>query len=560
MGKLTRKKRRRGLSRRAFLQQAGLSAALLPLPLLPGCDRSEAPEGGGAQETVFRHGVATGDPLSDRIVFWTRITTTAQSVPVTLRVYGDPQLQQLVTVGTAVATAARDYCVKIDQAGLAPGTTYYYQFDAAGLRSPVGRTRTAPGGATARLRFGLVSCASYAHGFFNAYRFVAQRADLDAIVHLGDYVYEYASAGGQPAGEEIYGTARPYEPTHEMKTLADYRTRHGYYKRTDPDLQELHRQFPVIAIWDDHESTDNSWRDGANNHNEDAARPEGDWAQRKAWAQQAYDEWMPIRLPTADPNRIWRRYAYGDLVDLFLLDSRLYDRDEQLSTPMQPQEPRNDAARKMIGPEQLQWLTAGLAGSAATWKLIGNGVVFHQWILQAGLKSAGGPLGLNGDAWDAYVHERQLIIDALRAGPVNNAVFLTGDVHSTWIADITDDPSNPNAYDGATGDGSVATEFVVTSVTSPSDERIAAAEPAGPAFQGLNPHIKYLELSNKGYMVLDVTPQRVLGEVYFVSTIDTRGGTESFVTAYPVDAGANRLGAAVNTPSTPPANPPAFAP
>jgi len=556
MGKLTRKKRRRGLSRRAFLQRAGLSAALLPL--LSACRSSSGPEGGGAAETVFQHGVATGDPLADRIVFWTRVTTSAPSAVVTLRVFEDPELRRVVAVASATATPGRDYTVKIDQAGLQPGTTYYYQFDALGARSPVGRTRTAPAGAVERLRFGLVSCASYAHGFFNAYRFVGQRADLDAIIHLGDYVYEYASDG--PGGEEDYGSARTYEPAHEMKTLADYRTRHSQYKRTDPDLQELHRQFPLIAIWDDHESTDNSWRDGANNHNEDPARPEGDWAQRKAAAQQAYDEWMPIRLPTGDPGRIWRRHAYGDLVDLFLLDSRLYDRDEQLSTPIQPQEPRNDPGRKMLGPVQREWLTTGLAASAATWKLIANGVVFHQWILQAGLKSAGGPLGLNGDAWDAYGYERQLIIDALRGGPVNNAVFLTGDVHSTWIADITDDPNNPDAYDGGSGAGSVAAEFVVTSVTSPSDERIAAAEPAGPAFQGLNPHIKYLDLSNKGYMVLDVTPQRVLGEAWFVSTIDARGGTESFATAFPVAAGANRLGAPVDTPSPPPANPPPFAP
>jgi alkaline phosphatase D len=557
MGKLTHKKKRRGLSRRAFLQHAGLSAALLPL--LPGCGSSEPLESGTA--TVFQHGVATGDPLGDRIVFWTRITTTEASVPVTLRVCADPQLQQTIAVGTATTSGARDHTVKIDQAGLQPGTTYYYQFEALGMRSPVGRTRTAPAGAAARLRFGLVSCSSYAHGYFNAYRFVGQRADLDAIIHLGDYVYEYASAGGSPPGEEIYGTARPYEPTHEMKTLADYRTRHGYYKRTDPDLQELHRQFPMIAIWDDHESTDNSWRDGAANHNEDPARPEGEWAQRKAWAQQAYDEWMPIRLPTADPNRIWRRYAFGDLVDLFLLDTRLYDRDVQLSTPIAPGDPaRNDPARRMLGPEQRQWLTDGLASSTATWKLIGNQVVFHQWIAQAGLKSAGGPTGLNGDAWDAYCHERQLIVDALRAGPVDNAVLLTGDVHSTWIADITDDPNNPDAYDGATGAGSVATEFVVTSITSPPAEPVALAAPAAPAFQELNPHIKYIEAASKGYMVLDVTPARVLGEVYFVSTIDERGGTETFATAFPVDAGTNRLGAAVTMPSTAPPSPPPFAP
>jgi alkaline phosphatase D len=552
MGKFARRKRR-GLSRRSFLKQAGLGAALLPLPLLPGCGSSD-PAASAGVDTVFRHGVATGDPLADRIIFWTRITAAATSPEVLLRVYADPALTQWVATSSALATADRDYTVKIDQAGLQPATTYYYVFEALGFRSPTGRTRTAPAGASARLRFGLVSCSSIAHGYFNAYRFIAQRADLDAIIHLGDYVYEYAS---DPAsGDDVYGTARPYEPTHEMKTLADYRTRHAFYKRTEPELQELHRQFPLIATWDDHESADNSWRDGAVNHN----AGDGVWSERKAWAQRAFAEWMPIRLPDGDPAKIWRRHAYGGLAELFLLDTRLYDRDVPLSAPMQPQEPRNDPSRRMVGPEQRQWLSDGLAASTATWKLIANQVVFHQWILQAGLKSAGGPLGLNGDAWDGYTVERQLIIDALRAGPVDNVVFLTGDVHSTWIADITDDPNNPAAYDPATGAGSVATEFVVTSVTSPANDQIALAEPAAPAFQGLNPHIKYLELSSKGYMVLDVTPARVLGEVYYVSTIAERGGTESFATAFPVDAGANRLGAAVATPSTAPADPPPFAP
>lgn len=542
MGKLTKKKKR-GLSRRTFLKHAGLGAA--SAPLLAACGSSSGPDAPALE--VFRHGVATGDPLSDRIIFWTRISTSEAAVPVSLRVYADPGLSQLVVSSQAVASAARDHTVKIDQAGLAPATTYYYQFETQGRKSRIGRTRTAPASGSTRLRFGVVSCSSYAHGFFNGYRFLGQRGELDAILHLGDYIYEY--------GDGEYGEVRGYQPPHEMVTLSDYRTRHAYYKQ-EADLMELHRQFPFITTWDDHESTDNSWRDGANNHTEGA---EGAWPQRKAWAQQAYDEWMPIRYPqSGNLSKIWRKISYGNLADILYLDTRLYDRDEPFGIPVTPQDDVDAPDRTMIGPEQRQWLLDNLSSSSATWKLIGNQVVFHQWTLTPGLKAAGGPRGLNGDSWDGYMAERQLIIDHLRSNAINNVVFLTGDVHSSWVGDITDDPNNPIAYNPATGAGSVATEFVVTSITSPS----AIPVPDGPddAFRAINPHIKYMDLIEKGYSVLDVTAERVLCEYWYVSTIEEAGGTESFATAYPVAAGANRIGTAATAPSTPPENAPPFAP
>jgi alkaline phosphatase D len=248
-----------------------------------------------------------------------------------------------------------------------------------------------------------------------------------------------------------------------------------------------------------------------------------------------------------------------------MTDSRLYDRDVQLSTPIQPQEPRNDANRHMLGPEQRDWLLDGVSGSSATWKLVGNQVVFHQWIYTPGLKALGGPTGLNGDAWDGYCAERQSIIDGLRNGAVDNVVLLTGDVHSSWVADITDDPNNLAAYrpDPATTElrtytGSVAVEYVVTSVTSPA----ALPDLMGgeDAFSAINPHIKKINLADKGYSVLDVTPARVVCEYWYVSTITERGGSEQFAYAYPTPVGENRIRAALSSPETPPADPPPLAP
>jgi alkaline phosphatase D len=545
-----RKPRKSALSRRDFLRGAVLgSAAVGTLPLLPGCGSSDSPggRGPGSDTAEFRHGVASGDPLADRVMLWTRVSGVAGRVAVDWRVWTDPALTQAVAAGTVATDASRDYTVKVDATGLQPGTSYYYRFSSGGVDSPVGRTRTAPQGATERLRIGVVSCSSLAHGFFNAYRLLAARADLDLILHLGDYIYEYGS------GE--YGSAREYEPAHEILTLDDYRTRYGQY-RLDPDLQELHRQHPMINVWDDHETADNSWRDGAENHQPG----EGEWPQRKAWGIQAFHEWLPIRpADPADPGRIYRGFRYGDLADITMLDTRLHDRDEPGSIPPLPDEPIRDPARRMLGPEQRQWLFDRLASSGARWRLIGQQVVMHQWQLVGLPLALGGGQPLNGDAWDGYQAERQAFIDHLRDRAIGNVLILTGDVHSSWAADLTDDPANPAAYNPLTGAGAVAAEFVTTSVTSP----FLLEPPEGQqAFQATNPHIKYIDVDRKGYLLLDVTPERIQGEWWYVDTIAERGGGESFGRALVLADGANHLDPALTagSPSSPPADPPPPAP
>ena len=306
------------LDRRSFL---ALTAAAASVPLLP--VRALADARPDPALAPFLHGVASGDPLADRVVLWTRVTPDRPpaSIPVRFVVARDPELRDVVATGAAQATAERDHTVKVDVGGLSPRTTYYYAFVALGRRSAVGRTLTAPaaGQPVDRLRFAVATCAKYDVGFFNAYARIAE-ADVDAVLHCGDYLYESKTDSDVLPGREP-------TPETEIVTLEEYRARHAQYK-TDPDLQRMHQQHPMVATWDDHESSNDSWVDGASSHDPER---EGPWPVRKAVAQRVYDEWMPIRLPVpGDPTRIYRSSAYGDLADLVVLDTRLEGRSQQL--------------------------------------------------------------------------------------------------------------------------------------------------------------------------------------------------------------------------------------
>jgi alkaline phosphatase D len=284
-----RKKHQSTVSRRDFFKRASFAGVALGIaPLLPGCGGALSTEPGGVAQVetasalnadTFNHGVASGDPLQDRVILWTRFTPTGapSSVQVDYVVATDQQLQNVVLRGSAITSDLKDYTVKVDPKGLSAGTTYFYRFSVGQVNSPTGRTKTLPTGDVSRLKIAILSCASLGHGVFNAYRRVAERADIDVVVHLGDYIYEY--------GTDQYGTARPYEPANEIVTLSDYRKRHAQYKR-DPDLMALHSQHAMINVWDDHETADNSYRDGASNHN----AGEGDWNTRVAAALQALYE------------------------------------------------------------------------------------------------------------------------------------------------------------------------------------------------------------------------------------------------------------------------------
>ena len=554
----TVKPARTGSSRRDFFKRSGAGAvALASVPALTLGGNA----GAAAANAVFQHGVASGDPLSDRVILWTRITPNkTRSIVVGYLVATDPAMTQIVTSGSATTTSARDFTVKVDAAGLQPNTTYYYRFATDGTSSPVGRTKTLPVGAAPSLRMAVVSCSNFAQGYFNAYQRIAERADLDMVVHLGDYIYEYGT--GQ------YGSTRPCEPANEIISLADYRARHAQYKR-DAASQEMHRQHPLVAIWDDHETANNSWVDGAENHQ---PATEGAWADRVAAALQAYYEWMPVRVvDPAAPRRNNRAYAFGNLVDLILLEERLGARSLQLGTNINNTSgyfvqsgAYADPTRQMLGADEEAWLFDKLRTSTAKWRFLGQGVMFAQLKAVAAPNAAGGGVFINSDQWDGYQPARDRIYDVIKGsagqGPVGNVVVLTGDIHSSWAADLTQDPNNPDTaaggYDAASGQGSLAVEFVGTSVSSPG-----VNDPTGAIAAGLkvtNPHFKYINLQQRGYMLIDADASRCVCEWWHLDTVASLSNIETFAVAYEVRDGANRLAPSVQTPAR--TNPPPLAP
>jgi alkaline phosphatase D len=465
-------------------------------------------------ETLFAHGVASGDPLADAVILWTRVSPEGDAaVEVFWEMAYDPEFTRRVRSGTLTTDSARDYTVKVDADGLWPATTYYYRFRALGRASIVGRTRTAPRLSGRHLRFAVVSCSNYPNGYFHVYRALAERTDLDGVFHLGDYIYEYGGGSGD----------RRHDPPREIVTIEDYRTRYGQYRR-DPDLQAVHQQHPFFVVWDDHESTNNSWRDGAENHQ----ASEGDWAARRAAAEQAYSEWMPIR-DSADGN-IWRSFSFGPLCDIVLLDTRLWGRDEQ-TTPADLDGIR-DPERSLLGDDQEAWFHDTLRTSTARWKLVGQQVMMGQLLL--------GDTVLNTDQWDGYEASRTRFLDVLENEDVDNVVVLTGDIHTSWANDISRDPRpGVGTYDAETGEGSLAVEFVTPSVTS------GALDAVTPEIFAIlaesNPHIRWAELTRKGFVVVDVQPERVQGAWHFVSDITQRDFSEEFAKAFHAGNGANHL-------------------
>ncbi|MFF9325535.1 alkaline phosphatase D family protein [Streptomyces sp. NPDC014776] len=530
--------------RRRTVVKAAAATAVLAGPLaaaLPARAASAAP--------AFLHGVASGDPLPDGILLWTRVTPVPEAIPgsgtgpdteVAWVVATDRALTDVVARGTVVATAASDHTVKADVRGLRPATDYYFRFSAGGTDSPVARTRTAPAAdaPVAGLRFGVVSCANWEAGHFAAYRHLAARSDLDAWLHLGDYIYEYGSGEYAARGTVV----RPHAPAHEILTLADYRIRHATYK-TDPDLQALHLKAPVVAIWDDHEFADNAWSGGAVNHTEGA---EGTWAARQAAAKQAYFEWMPVRPALAGTT--YRRLRFGKLADLSLLDLRSF-RSQQAATASGSVD---DPDRTITGRAQLDWLKAGLKASDTTWRLVGNSVMISPFavgslsadLLKPLAKLLGLPqegIAINTDQWDGYTDDRRELLAHLRANAIRNTVFLTGDIHMAWANDVPVDagtyPLSPSA----------ATEFVVTSVTSDNlDDIVKAPEGtvsalASPVIRAANRHVHWVDTDRHGYGVLDLTTERAQMDYYVLSDRTDPDATSAWVRSYRTRSGTQKV-------------------
>ncbi|HYE88498.1 MAG TPA: alkaline phosphatase D family protein [Vicinamibacterales bacterium] len=514
----------RYISRRGFLTSSG--AALGALPFVRSVDSL-------AQVTnpVFRHGVASGDPLSDRVILWTRVTPVKSpgAENVAWMVSRDEKFTNIVAQGVVVTSSTRDYCVKVDVDRLQPGTTYYYRFEARKERSVTGRTKTLPREDVTRVRLGVVSCSNLPQGYFNAYACLANRPDLDAILHLGDYLYEYAN--GQ------YGDGSRFDrvpsPDKEMVTLREYRERHAQYK-ADPDLQAIHRQHPFIVVWDDHEFTNNTWKGGAQNHNNDG-QAEGDWMTRRTAALQAYYDWMPIREDAQTrEEKIYRSFRFGNMATLMMLDTRLIGRDQQM--PPEDSAAAESQARHLLGAQQEQWLAEQLVTSSranATWTLFGQQVIFAP-------QTPTGRRPSNTDSWDGYRGARGRVFDMIERAKIRNLAILTGDVHSSWAFDLPRDPFG--GYDKATGKGSLGVEFAGTSVTSPSN---LGRGPDGPKqladVQAARPHLHYVDGRYRGYFIVDLTRQRLQADYYAVASIEERTTRERFEKGFITESGRNHL-------------------
>lgn len=453
------------------------------------------------EEDPFQHGVASGDPLQDAVIIWTRITPQdpAATYGVRWKMGNDSAFTTVVAEGIDTTSADRDFTVKVDVQGLQPHTYYYYQFEIDGYASPIGRTKTASDSLQS-LRFAVISCSNYEAGYFNAYAALATETPIDAVLHLGDYIYEY--------GVGTYGDSsladRKHEPTHEIVSLGDYRTRYAQYRR-DAQLQRAHAQHPFINIWDDHEIANNAHVTGAQNH--DAS--EGEYEARKAAARQAFYEWLPIR---EQPTH-YRQFQYGQLTNLLMLDERLAGRTEQAENG-----PADEPERSMLGAEQLAWLKASLSASEARWQLLGSQVIFSRWNITP---LSGPDRPYNMDAWDGYPVERQSIIDFWKADTIRDVVIVSGDSHAAWAFEVTD---GSGTYDPRLSAGTVAVEFGTTSISSGNLDSYYPADTVAAMEQNLrrlNRHLKHVNLSEHGYLLLDMNQTEVRATYRNVAPLNT---------------------------------------
>jgi len=513
------------IDRRGFLKAGAAQAALAGIGL-SGCAKHPGAPSVPRGMNPFRHGVASGDPLADRVILWTRVSPQdgSGSGPIATDwwISRDPLGLDVVGGGQAEALAERDFTLKIDAGGLEPGTNYFYGFMTRTGLSPIGRTRTLPVGRVDQVRIAFASCANYPNGYFNAYRAIAERDDLDVVLHLGDYIYEYANA------EYGDGTAidRIPDPVHETIDLEDYRRRHATYK-SDADLQDAHARHPWITVWDDHETADNSWRDGAHNHDSS----EGEWSTRELAAIRAYYEWMPIReLPTG----LFRTFRFADLVDLAMLDTRLHGRDEQSARG--DHAVASDASRSLLGADQTGWLLDFLSESKrddSVWRVIGQQVVVAPF--------SDGESAFNPDSWDGYRENRRQLLDHLGREGIDNVVFLTGDVHTSWAFDIPAPIASGEAYDPRTGAGSRAVEFVTPAVSSPSAEAYVDKSPLLMGVEERLPHLKYVDFVEHGFVVLDLTRERARAEFIFTGPVEIRSGLTHAGATLETRSGTNHL-------------------
>ena len=521
-------------SRRSLLKLGALGLAGLSAPVA-------AAAGSGG----FTHGVASGEPGPTQVLLWTRYVASADT-KLAWEVSETSDFAKVAASGDCIASPATDCCAKAWARGLAPGKWYYYRFVApSGDVSLTGRTRSLPVGKVSRFRLAVFSCSNFGFGWFNAYAHAAETGDFDLALHLGDYFYEYQRGTYPTAKQALAGRTLPLD---EAMTLAGYRERFATY-RSDPDLQRIHQILPMVVMWDDHETANDTWKDGAENHQPN----EGDWAVRKAAAERVYREWMPVS------DDYWTAYEIGNLATIFKLETRHVARLEalDLQDALKSAAPGRidaaitafrdgawrDPARTLLGSEQESWLARGLKASTRAnkpWQVLAQQIVMGSLVMTEGVLDglaastpdwlkqrlqasvAAGKLGVpwSMDAWSGYPAARERVYQSALAADANLLV-LAGDSHNAWAFN--------HEHKGAR----VGVEMAGHSVTSPGAEgTLGWIRPDDLARQSVaaNPALQWCDTARRGYLAVELTPTAAHGEWRFLQTVRQRdlalGGTK----------------------------------
>ncbi|EGR2703292.1 alkaline phosphatase [Vibrio parahaemolyticus] len=532
------------LSRRDFMKVVSSTAVATGLI---GC-------GSDDNESVavsFEHGVASGDPTQTQVIIWTRVTTAASYVDVSWQVASDMEFSNVVQSGVFTTDTGRDFTVKVDVQNLNANSQYYYRFIVGEMMSEVGQTQTLPEDGVEKASMAVVSCANYPAGYFHVYREILnqhEQSPFDVVLHLGDYIYEYG-AGGY-ASEDAAALGREPSKGAECITLDDYRKRYAQY-RQDADLQALHAKLPMIAVWDDHELANDTWKNGAENHQDD----EGSFIDRRAAAAAAWTEWLPVRENTFSNMLIYRQFSFGNLVNLMMLDTRLVGRDKpldyfSLSAPTMEAigglvAQSRSADRELLGTEQLAWLMNEFNTHDAKWNVLGQQVLMSRMELPSSVMTAmfqlftsteekkteallavntaitgyladpsADPISLpyNLDAWDGYYVEREKVYQLAKASS-GNFVCLAGDTHNAWASELKDVSNNP-----------IGVEFATSSVSSPGLEEYLALDLVAIAqMEYTLPHLvselQWADIKQRGFMRVTFTADAAQSTWYLVSTI-----------------------------------------
>ena len=560
-------------SRRNFIIKiASISGVVASGSMLSACGGSS--DGPMLQ---FNYGVASGDPLTDRVILWThaKYSGLSDSVVLTYQVAPDASFSTIISTGSVTASESTGYTAKVDATGLTAGREYYFRFISDKWISPVGFTRTLPAASVTSVKFAVFSCTLYSAGYFNAYD-SAVKSGAQYAVHLGDYIYEYGSDPAKFGNTDAVTLGRVTAPANEIVSLEDYRTRYALY-RSDPNLKALHAAMPWITVWDDHEFANNAWVDGAENHN---STTQGAWSARKAIAARVYHEWMPIRAQ--DPVnllKIYRRFDFGNIFTLHMVDTRIEGRDKQydaygdadggITRYATALATGTDATHRMMSTTQQAWLANGMSSSTATWQIMGNqDIMAKMWfpasVLQAQATATVSPtpanvqavssaissfltakatraaygqgaltptqvalldktsnprLPYNLDSWDGYPIQRESILQTVKAQS-KKFITLSGDSHNGWFTNLT-----------TLAGEKIGVEFAGSSVTSPGFESAGlgglassldgtAVVPGGHGLGlGLVDDLNYVDTIRRGYLLMTATATSVKGEYVYVDTI-----------------------------------------